>query len=195
MRPELNSIELQGRSAIFDPSPSIKFLGVEHQEIPLNLTVIAALVDLEFNHVKAKMPQITFQDGSLNLILPIEDQPRAVQSGLGSISFQNVSLTAKLSWETHTDGSQSLEIQKTIFNGTLAGTGVLRSQFILNNTRDLCVSLLTKSLKKMLSGEKIQDGITTGLLDYGKFYTGKQTTEVIPGSIQFSADGINYGVN
>jgi hypothetical protein len=195
MRPELNSIELQGRSAIFDPSPSLKFLGIEHSEIPLNLTVIANIVDLEFNHLKTKMPILKFQDGSFQLVVPVEDQSRGVQSNLGSISFSNVVLTAQLAWQTRTDGSQELVLQKTSFGGTLKGTGVLRSNYILGKTRELCMTELTKALKKMLDGEKIQNAVSSGLINYGKFYTGIDVESISPGSIQFFSDGIKYDVN
>ena len=195
MRPELNSIELNGRKAIFTPSPSIKYLGVEASETSMDLTVIADIVDLEFNHIKAKTPEVKFLNGSLEVSVPVEDQVRGVQSLLGSISFKNVVLKAQAGWSTRTDGTQELVLLNTKFEGSLKGTGVLSSGFILGKTRELCVSLLTKALGKFLATEKVQSSVSAGLLQYGKFYSGIEVKELIPGSIQFGNDGIQFDVN
>jgi hypothetical protein len=195
MRPELNSIELNGRKAFFNPSPSIRYLGVEASEIPLDLTVIANIVDLEFNHIKAKTPEVKFANGMLELKVPVEDQDRGIQSYLGSISFKNVSLRAQVGWKTNTDGTQELVLIKTIFDGNLKGTGVLRSNFILSKTRDLCMFLLSKAMKKFFVTEKFQSSIASGLVEYGKFYSGHEVKELEAGSIHFYDEGIKYNVN
>lgn len=195
MRPELNSIELNARKLIYQPSPSIRYLGVENSETPLDLSIIADIVDLEFNHVKAKTPLITMKNGSFEVAVPVEDRVRGVQSHLGSISFKDVVLKTTVGWKTRTDGTQELVVTKTVFEGSLRGTGVLSSQFILRKTRDLCVHLLTKALKKFLMKEKVQNTVATGLIQYGKFYTGTEVKELVPGSIQFVENGIQYNVN
>jgi hypothetical protein len=195
MRPELNSIELNGRKLIYQPSPSIRYMGVENSETPIDLTVIANIVDLEFNHLKAKTPVITMKNGSIEVTVPVEDRVRGVQSNLGSISFKDVALKAAVSWQTSTDGTQYLVVSKTVFEGSLKGSGVLSNNFILRKTRDLCVHLLTKALKKFLITEKFQNAVSTGLIQYGKFYSGTEVKELVPGSIQFIENGIVYNVN
>ncbi len=195
MRPELNSIELNARTVTFNPSPSLKFLGVGASVSPLDLTVIGNIVDLEFNHIKAKTPEIKFQNNIFEVSVPIEDRDRGVQSKLGSISFKNVALRAQFVWNTRTDGSQELVLSKTNFDGTLSGTGILRSSFILGKTRDLLVSLLRKSMVKFIESEKFQTSVNSGLISYSKFYTGMEIMELVPGSIQFYNDGIQYNVN
>jgi len=194
MRPELNSIELNGRKAVFTPSPSIKYLGVEASEIPLNLGGIANIVDLEFNHIKAKTPEIKFQNGSLTVSVPVEDQNRGIQSVLGSISFQNVVLNAQVGWTTLSNGSQEIILLGTDFQGDLKGTGVLRSKFILDNARKLLVNLLSNSINNFLKSEKLQNSVSAGLIQYGKFYSGIEVKDLLPGSIQFWNDGIKYNV-
>lgn len=194
MRPELNSIELDGRKVIFKPAPSLHYLGVESSETPLDMTVIADIVDLEFNHLKAKTPEIHFRDGSLELSVPVENRARAVQSALGSISFSDVILRAKLGWNTRTDGTQELTLNGTVFEGNLKGTGILRNKFILEKTRQLCMVLLQHSLKKMLATEKVQESVGSGLVEYAKFYTGNEVREIEPGSVQFFDNGIRYQI-
>jgi hypothetical protein len=195
LRPELNSIELHGRKAIYQPAPSIHYLGVEASETPLDLTVIADIVDLEFDHLKAKTPELRFQDGSFELRVPVEDRARAIRSRLGSISFEDVTLKAKVAWATRPDGTQELVLLRTAFEGSLKGSGILRSAFILRKTKDLCMMLLAKSMKKFLTTEKFQQSVSSGLVEYGKFYTGNEVKELEPGSIEFSANGIRYQVN
>lgn len=195
MRPELNSIEVHGRKVIFQPAPSIRYLGVEPSETPLDMTVIADVMDLEFNHLKAGTPEVKFKDGALELSVPVKDQNRAIQSVLGSISFSDVALKAKLGWKTNADGSQELVLVRTAFEGELKGTGILRSKFILEKTRQLCVFVLNQSLKKLLSIEKVQSSLASGLMEYAKFYTGYEVREFEPGSIQFFQGGIRYSVN
>lgn len=194
MRPELNSIELDGRKVKFKPAPSIHYLGVEASETPLDMTIIADIVDLEFNHLKAMTPEIRFRDGSLELAVPVENRLRAIRSVLGSISFADVILRAKLGWNTRTDGTQELVLNGTYFEGNLKGTGILRNKFILEKTRQLCVILLNRSLKKMLATEKFQQSIGTGLVEYAQFYTGGEVKELDPGTIQFQDNGIRYQV-
>jgi hypothetical protein len=194
MRPELNSIELDGRKVIFKPAPSIHYLGIEESETPLDMTVIADIVDLEFNHLRAKTPEIRFRDGSLEVSVPVENRTRAVQSALGSISFSDVIIRAKLGWNTRTDGSQELVLKGTVFEGNLKGTGILRSKFILDQTRKLCLILMNQALKKTLASEQIQQSIGTGLVEYAKFYTGAKVRELDPGTIEFYDNGIRYQV-
>jgi hypothetical protein len=55
--------------------------------------------------------------------------------------------------------------------------------------------LLAKSMKKFLTTEKFQQSVSSGLVEYGKFYTGNEVKELEPGSIEFSANGIRYQVN
>lgn len=195
MRPELNSIELNGRKLVFNPSPSIRYLGVENTEMPLDLTVIANIVDLEFNHLKAKTPVITIRNGSIEVTVPVEDRVRAVQSNLGSISFKDVALKTTVGWNTRPNGVQELVVLSTVFEGSLKGSGVLSSNFILRKTRDLCVSLLTKALRKFLATEKFQNAVATGLIEYGKFYSGVEVKELSPNSMRFVENALQYEVH
>lgn len=195
MRPELNAIELHGRKANFTPSPSMKYLGLEQSSTPLDLTVIANIVDLEFNHIRAKTPEIKFQNGVFELRVAVEDRVKGVQSYLGSISFKDVAVRAQVGWQARSNGSQELVLLKTYFDGTLKGTGILKSDYILGKTRDLCLSELTKAIRKFLTTEKLQNAIQAGLLEYGKFYSGMDAKELTPGSIQFVSDGIKFNVD
>jgi hypothetical protein len=195
MRPELNSVEVHGRKVIFQPAPAIRYIGIEASETPLDMTVIADIVDLEFDHLKAKTPELKFQDGAFELRIPVQDRVRAIRSRLGTISFEDVSVKAKVGWRTRTDGAQELVLLRTTFEGTLKGTGVLRSAFILRKTRELCMMLLSRSMVKFLATEKFQQSVASGLLEYSKFYTGFESQEVEPGSIGFTDHGIHYQVN
>ena len=145
--------------------------------------------------MKAKTPELKFQDGAFELRIPVQDRVRAIRSRLGSISFEDVSVKAKVGWRTRTDGSQELVLLRTAFEGTLKGTGVLRSAFILRKTRELCMMLLSRSMVKFLATEKFQQSVNAGLLEYSKFYTGTDVQEVESGSIGFSDHGIHYQVN
>jgi hypothetical protein len=195
MRPELNSIEMHGRKAIFQPAPSIRYLGVEPSETPVDLTLIGDIVDLEFDHLQAGTPELKFLDGAFELRIPVKDRAKAIRSRLGAISFEDVSLKAKVAWKTRTDGTQELVLLRTAFEGSLKGTGILRSQFILRKTRELCMLLLSRSMMKFLATEKFQNTVNSGLIEYGKFHTGTEVKEMEPGSIGFSANGIRYQVN
>ncbi len=195
MRPELNAIEITGRKVIFQPAPSIRYLGIEPSETPVDLSVLGDIVDLEFDHLKAGTPELKFMNGAFELRVPVQDRAKAIRSRLGSISFEDVSVKARVGWKTRTDGTQDLVLLKTAFEGTLKGTGVLRSQFILRKTRELCMLLLSHSMKKFLATEKFQQSVNSGLLEYSKFYTGAEAQGLEPGSIVFSDHGIHYQVN
>ena len=194
MRPELNSIELDGQEGVFDPAPSLKYLGVDHETFDIDLGWIANIADLSFHHLKANMPEVRFQSGALQIVIPIADQQKAVQSRLGAISFKNVQLTANLGWRNRTDGSQALALVSTRFDGQLSGTGILRSSLILRKTKELAMKVLTTQVQKMISKPQVQDAIQTGFLNWAKFYTGTEYREIRAGSIQFFENGIDYQV-
>jgi hypothetical protein len=198
MRPELNSIELDGRTGIYTPAPSIRYLGVERETFAIDLGWIANLADLKFNHIKAKMPTVAFQAGSFQLTVPLEDRSSAVQSRLGAISLKDVSVTAVLGWRTRSDQRQEIVLLSTRFDGKLSGSGVLRSSLILSKTRELIVKTMTSQIKKLIANARVQEAAQNGLLKWSGFYTGQDWQEITPGSLQFfngsDESGLSYTV-
>jgi hypothetical protein len=196
MRPELNSIELNGRTGVYEPAPSLKYLGVDRQSFTIDMGwIVNNVADLEFNHVKAKMPQVTFQQGTFQIAIPIEDRASAVQSRLGSISLKNVVVTASVGWQTRPNGRQELVLVSSRFDGQLSGTGILRSSLILSKTKELMMKLLNNQVKTILSKPNLQDAVQSGLLNWAKFYTGSEYHEVTAGSVQFFNDGSLNGIS
>jgi len=194
LRPELNSIELNGRKGVFTPAPALRFFGIEDQIFEINFNSLIDLIDLEFNHLKAKVPEVRFVDGALELSIPLFDQETVLQSRLGSISIQGVSLVAILGWQGTSDGHQELVLTHARFNGDLKGTGILRSDYILMKTKKFLLHLLSKQVRVILQSPAVQDSVGRGLQTWARFTLGFQTHEVIPGSIGFDQEGIHYRV-
>lgn len=194
MRPELNSIELDGKKGVFEPAPSLKYLGVEREEFIVDLGFIANVADLRFNHLKAKLPQVSFEEGAFRITVPLEDQTKAIQSALGSISLKGVDLVAVLGWKTLTSGQQELVVISTQMKGTLAGSGVLRSSFVLGKTRELLMKVVGNLVRKLLAKEKVQTGLGAGLVTWSRFYSGTEYQSIVPGSLQFFNEGRVGGI-
>ena len=198
MRPELNSVEINGKTGFFTPAPSLKYLKVEPVTFEIDPSFITNLVKLEFNHLKGKTPKVFFNGEAFEFDLPIEDQPKAIESRIGSISFQNVVITSTLAWETQNDGTQVLVLDSANLNGNITGSGLLRSKIILNGIKNLVINALRKQLENLVAKDSVQEAVQTGLLQWSKFYSGEDFKNIIPGSIQFydagPASGMSYQV-
>ena len=194
LRPELNSIELNGHKGSFKPSPAIRFFGIEDQSFEINFSPIIDLVDLEFNHLRAKVPGVRFSDGSLELAIPLHDGDRVLQSRLGSISIQGGSLIANLGWRMSADGSQELSLIGARFEGTMKGSGILCSDFILKKTKKFLLYLLSRQIRQILKSPMVKDSVNSGLETWARFSLGYKPHEVVSGSIKFETPGLRYEV-
>ncbi len=194
VRPELNTLELNGQSGTFTPSPALKFVGVDEQNFQINFGALINLVDVEFNHVRSKELSVNFKNGSFEITVPVEDQAKAIQSKLGSISLSGVSVTAVLGWMTDSSGSPRLTVTSTRFNGNLSGTGVLKPVWILNQLKSLLTKTLSKVMSQILAQSPVQDSVVKGLLGWAKFYTGIEYHSLTPGSTHFFNDGASSGL-
>jgi len=194
VRPELNSIEVNGRSGTFSPAPALRFFGLGDLHFQFNFNDIVNLVDLEFNHLKAKTPQIQFTNGALELTVPLYDQNKVLQSKLGSISISDVSMIAVLGWQEQSDGSQRLVIRKTRFNGDMKGTGLLKPEFILMKVKGYLLKVLTDQVKTIINAPAVQESITQGLFTWAKFTTGSEQRMILPKSLLFYQNEIGSGL-
>ncbi len=195
VRPELNTIELNGRTGTFTPAPALRFFGLGVQKFDVNFSEVINLVDLQFNHLKAKTPTIQFNNGSLELNVALNDQDQVLQSRLGSLSINGVALVAVLGWEAQADGTQKLSILKTRFNGDMTGTGLLKPPFILGKVRSYLLKLLTQQVQTVLDRPFVQESIQNGLISWAKFYTGEQYHSITPNSIRFFDDALVAGIS
>ena len=194
LRPELNVIEVNGLEGNFTPAPALRFFGVEDQRFEINFSLLIDLVDLEFNHLKAKVPEVRFSEGSLELRIPLFDQERVLQSRLGSISIVGGELIAELGWKTFSNGKQEIELRHARFNGDMKGTGVLRPQFILMKTRQFLVYLLSRQVRQILKNTQVHDSIEAGLKTWARFTLGTAPHGVVDGTLRFDRDGLRYQV-
>ncbi len=193
-RPELNSIVLQGKGGTFDPSPSFQFLGIDPIQFDIDLGFIGDFVNLKFNQVRSKPFQVQFQDQGLLLSVPFQDQSKAIQCNLGSISLKGVTLMAVLGVKTTSQG-QTLVIKNVLLNGQISGTGVLKGKLVLKKTKELLVQVLTKQINKILAKESTQTQIQSGLLTWSKFYNGKNYQRINPNTLTIDETGIRYDVD
>jgi hypothetical protein len=92
---------------------------------------------------------------------------------------------AVLGWHTYQDGSQALVLQQARFNGVVKGTGLLKSQWILEKLKGLFVKLLRDQVRQILSRAVVQQSIHDGLLSWARFYTGEIRQSVVPNSLRF----------
>jgi hypothetical protein len=194
IRPELNQIVVNGRTGTYTPSPALKFFGITDQTFQIDFSGIITLADIEFNQLKAKTPQIQFNNNDLQLTIPLNDQVAVVRSDLGTISIQGASLTANIGWETEDSGVQNLVVESVSFSGNMTGTGVLNPPFILNGVKKLMVKYLSQELSTLLSGSVVQDSVQNGLLQWAKFYTGTVYQDVVPSSVEFFKNGAKSGI-
>jgi hypothetical protein len=194
VRPELNTLEVNGRTGVYTPSPALRFFGLGDQQFEIESSTLIQLADIEFNHVKSKTPEISFDSGVFTVKLPVEDQVRAIQSRLGSISTVGIALTANLSWQARADGSQELVLASTSMQGVIRGTGALAPNFVLNQVRSLIMKTLTRQIRTILAKQDLQDAIQKGLLAWSKFYTGTEYHSVTPGSVNFFRTATDSGL-
>jgi hypothetical protein len=194
LRPELNVIEVNGLTGHFTPAPALRFFGLEDQTFEINFSPLVYLVDLEFNHLKAKVPEVSFSDGLLELRIPLHDRERVLQSRLGSISIAGGELIAELSWKTFSNGRQEIELKHARFNGDMKGTGVLRPQYILMKTRQFLVHLLSRQVRQILKNPQVHESIESGLKTWARFTLGNTPHGVIDGTLRFERDGLRYQV-
>ncbi len=194
LRPELNSIELNGHEGTFKPAPALRFFGIEQQTFEIDFNPIIDLVDLEFYKLRAKVPAIRFSDGSLELRIPLHDQDRVLQSRLGAISIQGVTLIANLSWVTNNTGAQELALKSTRFEGAMSGSGILCNDFILKKTKKFLLYLLSRQVGQILKTPLVRESVANGLQAWARFTLGYQPHGVVPGSIHFESEGLRYEV-
>ena len=192
--PELTTIELNGRTGVFTPSPPVKFLGGEVQTFSVNIGGVVGMADIKFNHLKGSNPQVTFENDALVLELPVQDQAAAVETKLGSISVQSVSLIATLQWSTSQTGVQELVVVSTDMHGTLSGSGVFKSDLILNKVKNALLSVVANEVQKLLNKPKLQEAIQAGLVNWSSLYTGVKHTSVVSGSIHFFHEADTKGI-
>ena len=188
VRPELNMIELDGRSGRFSPAPALRFFGLQEQRFEIDFNSIIDLADLRFNQLRARSPEVRFTGSSLELSISVDDQDKVLKSRLGTVSIQGVSIVAVLGWHTYQDGSQALVLQQARFNGVVKGTGLLKSQWILEKLKGLFVKLLGDQVRQILSRAVVQQSIHDGLLSWARFYTGETGQSVVPTSLRFYKD-------
>ena len=194
IRPELNSIEINGRTGVYTPAPALTFFGVAEQRFEIESSTAIQLVDIEFNHLKAKAPEVGFEAGVFVVNLPIIDQAKAIHTRLGSISFSGASISASLMWKARADGTQELSVASTAFKGTMKGTGALAPTFILNQVKSIMMKTLTNQIRQILAKQDVQDAVQKGLLGWSKFYSGVEYQTVNPGSVSFYRNGDESGL-
>ena len=198
LKADLNSVELNANAGVFHPAPSLQFLGVEKEEFDIDLKGIANLADIRFNQVKVSTPQVSFTGSSLQITLPVSDQASAIQSRLGSISFKGVSVNAAVGFKTLSNGSQQLTVLSTQVSGSLSGSGVLRSSFVLGKVRNLIANTLFKQLQKIVNKPAIQSGLSSGLLGWSGLSVGREVHSITARSIEFftagSVNGLRFKV-
>ncbi len=194
MRPELNSIEIEGRKGVFVPAPSLQFLKVDPVQFEIDPSFITDLVKLEFNHLKADSPKVFFTGQYLQVDIPIQDQRDAIQSRLGSISFSGVVASAQIGWRERDDGNQELYMMTPKLSGNITGTGILDSKLVLNELKKLFMKVLADQVETLLSKENVRDSIQSALLYWAKFYSGINYTAIEPGSIEFYNEGAETGL-
>jgi hypothetical protein len=192
VRPELSQFEFHGEKGKFNPAPAIKFFGVDQQEFDVDLSVIGNILDLRFYHLRAQVPQLRFESGELLIELPMEDNPRAFRSALGSIGCRNAALIAALKWRVSATGDYRLVLTSVKYRGTLIGSGVFRSGLMLRQAKKLLLNVLENQLQKMLNKPEVQSSIMAGLLQWGRAYTGLTYSRILPNTLDFfEANGVS----
>jgi len=198
VRPELSKFEFHGEKGKFDPAPAIKFFGVDAQEFKIDLRTIGDILDLRFYHLNAKAPELRFEAGELVIEVPLEDNERGFRSALGSIGVRNAALKATLKWKMSSTGQYELQLKSVSYRGTLLGSGVFRSGFLLKKAKRLLMDVLENQVQKMLNKSEVQANIQKGLLQWARAYTGETFTQIVPDTLEFfdagDVSGIRYQV-
>ncbi len=193
-KPERNNIEINELKGTFDPSPELRVLGVSRQVFDIDPGIIANVVGLKFNHVKAKAPIVRFGQNTIEIDVPVLDQGIAVQSNLGTIGLKNVVLTAVVGWKAKASGEQELVLLSDKFVGSLYGTGVLRNRIILRKLRGLLMNILANQMNSVLAEPGVIDAVKVGMLQWAKFSIGSEPHSIVPGSCSFDVNGLKYQV-
>jgi hypothetical protein len=193
LRPEMNSISLDGRTGTFTPSPALQYLGIQPETFQLDMSTLGDIADIEFNQLKTKSFDVSFSDHTLKVNVQMEDQAQAVRTRVGAISIQNLGITVSADFENF-DAGQELTVASSEITGTMTGTGVLHANWILKAVKKLVLKTITNKIKAALETSTTQESLQKGLTSWAKFYDGKSVQEIIPGSIQFTDDGISYEV-
>ena len=194
LRPDRSVIELDHRTAKFTPAPSLKFIGVPPAEKKLDLSFIAKLVDLRFDHVIAGIPEIQFGAEELRLIIPVNDNERALRSLLGSIGFKSVAVTAVFGWVELDSAHPRLELLGTEISGDITGKGVLGLKPVIKKVREFAMKTLEDAVTKLLSQEKVKEAVEKGLLTYAEFQNGDPARSIVPSSLRFFSEGDQSGI-
>jgi hypothetical protein len=198
IRPELNSIQVNGTSGVFTPAPALQSFGLKKNEFEMDLSSIGTITDLRFNHLKASNIEVKFEDQSLILGIEIEDQAKAIQSRLGSISTRNVKFFSKFYWRPTASGQVELALRSSSVVGQLTGSGLLKSKWILAQIKSLALKTLNQAMQNTLNKELIQNQIQSSLIAWSKFYTGKKYKTIDASSLEFfkndTTSGIRYEV-
>jgi len=192
--PESSSVRIDGREGVLTPAPALRYFGVPVQRFDVDLKLIADVLDLRFDGLEARDPQVEFDRGRLRLKVPVVDNSRAIRSSLGSIGFKRVVLAAELVWKTNADGSQRLGVGGVKFEGQLAGTGVLSGSLVLNQVKKLGIQAVSRQLERILERGEIQEKIQTGLVGWSRISTGSELERIVPGTLAFFREGATSGL-
>jgi hypothetical protein len=194
LRPELNSIEIDGRTGRFHPAPSLRYFGVDDPRFVIDFNSLIDLIDIEFSRLRAKTPVVRFAEGALELTIPLNDQDRVIRSRLGGLSIRDVSLVGVLQWRTLNNGEQVLELSRARFNGDMKGYGVLKPDFLLQKAKQFLVKILSDQVRAILKKPGMQEQIHQGLVQWAKFTTGTPNPVLERGSIGVSPGGLRFRV-
>lgn len=192
MRPELIQVDITGRSGTVVPAPGLKYLGMNTVHFDMNLNFIANIVDLKFSHVRNKPFQVQFQDRGFQISVPVEDQDKAIQSTLGSISFKGVTLLGIIDVITNQRGEQKFALKDVVVSGQFKGTGLLKGKLVLDKLKQLLAKTLTDQLNRLLDSDKTQETLFSGLLSWSRFYTGDELSSLVEGSVRVDRSGIHF---
>ncbi len=188
LRPELNFVELDGRSGKFSPAPALRFFGLHEQRFDLDFNSIIDLADLRFNRLKARSPEVRFTGDSLEISISVDDQDQVLKSRLGAVSIRGVSIVAGLGWHTYADGSQAMVLRYTRFDGSAQGTGLLKPKWVIEKLKGLFMKTMRDQVSQILARAFVQQSIHDGLLSWSRFYTGNEGQSLSPRSIRFFKD-------
>ncbi len=194
LRPELNSIEIDGRTGRFHPAPSLRHFGVDDLRFVIDFNSWIDLIDIGFNHLRAKTPAVRFTDGAIELTIPLHDQERVIRSKLGGLSIRDVALVAVLQWRTQSNGEQVLELSRARFNGDMKGYGVLKPDFILQKAKQFLLRILSDQVRAILKKPGMQEQIQNGLVQWARFTTGAPNPVLERGSIGVDPEGLRFRI-
>ena len=194
IRPSTNVLELNDKTGVFTPGPTLKFLGIPTETFAIDLSSLKIL-GVSFNHLKSKSISVKFDNKSIWVSVDIEDQQKAIYSRLGSISLSGASLHGSANWMTRANGTQYLAMTATTFEGGMSGTGVLASGAILKLTKKILMKQLEKLFENLLQKDEIQQKIQDGLVYWAKFYVGQDFRAITPGSLRFYAEDEESGLD